>query len=40
MPGAFNKDMSEQRKDVTVEDLWKVKIIYKLKCSFMFFTGF
>jgi len=23
MPGAFNKDMSEQRKDVTVEDLWK-----------------
>lgn len=24
MPGAFNLDMSEQRKDVTVEDLWKV----------------
>jgi diketogulonate reductase-like aldo/keto reductase len=23
MPGAFNKDMSEQRKDVTVEDVWK-----------------
>jgi diketogulonate reductase-like aldo/keto reductase len=23
MPGAFNKDMSEQRKNVTVEDVWK-----------------
>uniref|UniRef100_A0AC34FYY6 NADP-dependent oxidoreductase domain-containing protein n=1 Tax=Panagrolaimus sp. ES5 TaxID=591445 RepID=A0AC34FYY6_9BILA len=27
MPGAFNKDMSEQRKDVTVEDLWKVRTV-------------
>uniref|UniRef100_A0A914PZB1 NADP-dependent oxidoreductase domain-containing protein n=1 Tax=Panagrolaimus davidi TaxID=227884 RepID=A0A914PZB1_9BILA len=26
MPGAFNKDMSEQRKNVTVEDVWKVRI--------------
>lgn len=24
MPTAFNADMSEQRKDITVEDIWKV----------------
>jgi diketogulonate reductase-like aldo/keto reductase len=34
MPGAFNKDMSEQRKNVTVEDVWKgFESIYEKKLT-------